>query len=111
MQTIFKISASVSTSVFDALRKFSPIKYQQGGVGQEQNIEPVPPEPPIPPIPPSKEYKIGDFAEGGVVIWVTDDKKHGLVASINNLGPTTGSDAYTLTWGPTGTTNGVNLRI
>ena len=97
MQARFKLSTSSSTSIFDALRKFSPIKYQQGGVGQEQNVEPVPPIPPEPPVPPDRTYEIGEFAEGGVVIWVTDDKKHGLVASIVNLG----SPAYTLTWGLT----------
>jgi hypothetical protein len=83
MPTSFRVSASDSTSIFDALRKFSPIKYQQGGVGQEQK----------PPVPPDRTYEIGDVAEGGIVIWVTDDKKHGLVVSINNLGPAT--------WGPT----------
>ena len=93
MQASFKLSASSSTSIFDALRKFSPIKYQQGGVGQEQNVEPVPPD---------RIYEIGEFAEGGVVIWLTDDKKHGLVASIVNLG----SPAYTLAWGPIGVTTG-----
>jgi len=102
MQVSFKLSASSSTSIFDALRKFSPIKYQQGGVGQEQNIEPVPPIPPEPPVPPDRIYEIGEFAEGGVVIWVTDDKKHGLVVSIVNLG----SPAYTLTWGPQGVQTG-----
>ena len=90
MQASFKLSASSSTRVFDALRKFSPIKYQQGGVGQEQNIEPM---------PPNITYEIGDIAQGGVVIWVTDDKKHGLVVSIINLGPTQGREAYTLAWG------------
>jgi len=106
MQTSFKISASDSASIFDALRKFSPIKYQQGGVGQEQNIEPIPPIPPIPPVPPNIEYEIGQFAQGGVVIWVTDDKQHGLVASIVNLSPETGPTQYTLTWGPLNTTTG-----
>ena len=99
MQSSFKLSASSSTSIFDALRKFSPIKYQQGGVGQEQNIEPM---------PPNITYEIGDIAEGGVVIWVTDDKKHGLVVSIINLGPTAGNEAYTLRWGPDGQTGATN---
>ena len=45
-------------------------------------------------------YQIGEFAQGGVVIWVTNDRQHGLVASIVNLGPTTGSHPYTLAWGP-----------
>jgi hypothetical protein len=88
MPTSFRVSASDSTSIFDALRKVSAIKYQQGGVGQEQTV------------PPEGTYEIGDVAEGGIVIWVTDDKKHGLVVSIVNLGPTTGLEAYTLRWGP-----------
>ena len=46
------------------------------------------------------DYVVGEFKQGGVVIWVTEDGKHGLVASIVNLGPTTGPDAYTLKWGP-----------
>jgi hypothetical protein len=40
------------------------------------------------------------------VIWVTDDKKHGLVVSIINLGPTQGDKPYTLRWGPTTVTTG-----
>jgi hypothetical protein len=31
-------------------------------------------------------YKVGDFAQGGVVIWVTEDGKHGLVAAITDAG-------------------------
>jgi hypothetical protein len=33
----------------------------------------------------SSKYKIGDFAEGGVVIWLTEDGQHGLVAAIDDL--------------------------
>ena len=31
-------------------------------------------------------YDIGDFAQGGVIIWLTTDGKHGLVAAIEDLG-------------------------
>lgn len=31
-------------------------------------------------------YNIGDFAQGGVVIWVTTDGQHGLVAAIEDQG-------------------------
>jgi hypothetical protein len=48
----------------------------------------------------SSGYNIGDFAEGGVVIWVTQDGQHGLVAAISDV---TGSP---LAWGPSGTTTG-----
>ena len=41
-------------------------------------------------------YQIGDFAQGGVVIWVTADGQHGLVASIVNL--TGAGAAPTLEW-------------
>ena len=61
----------------------------------------------VPPTPVKLgDYVVGEFKQGGVVIWVTEDGEHGLVASIVNLGPTTGPDAYTLTWGPTSKTTG-----
>ena len=31
-----------------------------------------------------RRYHIGDFAQGGVVIWITDDGRHGLVAAIED---------------------------
>jgi hypothetical protein len=30
-------------------------------------------------------YKVGDYAEGGVIFWLTPDGKHGLVASIEDM--------------------------
>jgi hypothetical protein len=41
-------------------------------------------------------YAIGEIAQGGIVIWVTEDKQHGLVVSIVNLAP----EEYILPWGP-----------
>ena len=40
----------------------------------------------VPPTPVKLgDYVVGEFKQGGVVIWVTEDGKHGLVASIVNL--------------------------
>ena len=40
----------------------------------------------VPPTPVKLgDYVVGEFKQGGVVIWVTDDGQHGLVASIVNL--------------------------
>lgn len=47
------------------------------------------------------KYKVGDFAEGGVVIYVTEDGSHGLVVAIEDASL---SGNYTPAWGPTGTT-------
>jgi hypothetical protein len=64
---------------------------------------PTPVPPPRPgPTPPKTFYKIGEFAQGGVVIWVTEDKQHGLVASIVN-------NSTEAQWGPADqTTNATN---
>jgi hypothetical protein len=49
---------------------------------------------PVPPPTPSKiVYTIGEYAQGGVVIWVTEDKQHGLVVSIKN-------NSTKAIWGP-----------
>ncbi|NBO24971.1 MAG: hypothetical protein EBU93_07055, partial [Chlamydiae bacterium] len=41
-------------------------------------------------------YKVGDYAEGGVIFWLTPDGKHGLVASIEDM---SGSP---MAWTPSG---------
>jgi hypothetical protein len=71
---------------------FSPIKYFPRDIKK--------------PIPPDRTYEIGEFAEGGVVIWVTDDKKHGLVVSKDNLETTPGSNIYTFAWAILNNTTG-----
>ena len=60
-----------SSKIFGALKKFLPIIYQQGSASS-YNLSPCP------------KYKIGDFAEGGVIIWLTEDGEHGLVAAITD---------------------------
>ena len=74
------ISKVSSSDVLKALGKFLPVHYQKGvNVG----ISGCP-------------YHIGDFAQGGVIISLTHDGLHGLVAAIEdaNLGATT-----TFKWG------------
>jgi len=59
--------ASEGEEIIKALGLYSNVKYQQGVTG-------------------APKYQIGDFAQGGVVIWVTHDGEHGLVAAIEDLG-------------------------
>ena len=59
--------ASQGEEIIQALGLYSNVKYQQGVTG-------------------APKYQIGDFAQGGVVIWVTQDGEHGLVAAIEDLG-------------------------
>jgi hypothetical protein len=40
-------------------------------------------------------YQIGQYAQGGVVFWLTPDKKHGLVVAIGDIG--------VMAWGTAGT--------
>jgi hypothetical protein len=68
----YKMSAG---SLLKALGRFLPIDYQKGVVTSRSTN-----------CPPAPLYKIGDFAEGGVVIWLTEDGQHGLVAAITDAG-------------------------
>ena len=74
----YKISSS---SVLQALGKFLPVNYQKG---VNSALSGCP-------------YHIGDFAQGGVIIFLTHDGQHGLVAAIEDakMGAQT-----TFTWGP-----------
>ena len=64
-----------SSSILKALGRFLPLDYQKGVVTSRGSNCPLAPK-----------YKIGDFAEGGVVIWLTEDGQHGLVAAITDAG-------------------------
>ena len=89
------ISKVSSSDVLKALGKFLPVIYQKG-ITSNQTLN-CPKCPPCPEAP----YHIGDFAEGGVIIWLTNDGLHGLVAAIE--------DTNALAWGPTDTlTNATN---
>jgi hypothetical protein len=62
-------------SLLKALGRFLPLDYQKGAVtSRSANC------------PPAPLYKIGEFAQGGVVIWLTEDGQHGLVAAIQDAG-------------------------
>lgn len=50
------------------------------------------------PTPTPTTYHIGDYAQGGVIFWLTPDLKHGLVASIVDM-----NSGNTLSWWPQGT--------
>ncbi len=63
-----KISSVDSTSLLQSLGRFLPVKYQKG-VGPTVGCP----------------YHLGDFAQGGVIIWLTHDGLHGLVAAIEDL--------------------------
>ena len=64
-----------SSSVLQALGKFLPVNYQKG---VNSAVSGCP-------------YHIGDFAQGGVIIWLTNDGMHGLVAAIEDASPAGGS--------------------
>jgi len=40
-----------------------------------------------PTIPTINTYKVGDFAQGGIVFWVDESGQHGLVCALNDLSP------------------------
>lgn len=84
-----------SKGVLQALRKFLPVVYQKGTASGSQMCPKVP------------SYKIGDFAQGGVVIWVTEDGEHGLVVAIENAAL---NGTYNLAWGPTTTQTNATLH-
>jgi len=83
------VSVYSSKSVLQGLRKFLPTVYQKGTASGSRICPKLP------------SYKIGDFAQGGVVIWVTEDGEHGLVAAIEDAEL---EGAYILAWGPTNVT-------
>jgi len=78
-----------SSSILKALGRFLPVDYQKGAVTSRGSN--------CPPCPLAPRYNIGDFAEGGVIIFLTHDGMHGLVAAIEDakMGAQT-----TFTWGP-----------
>ncbi len=71
-RSTYKMSAS---SVLQALGKFLPVNYQKGVNTSALSGCP---------------YHIGDFAEGGVIIFLTHDGMHGLVAAIEDASPAQG---------------------
>jgi hypothetical protein len=63
-----------SSSVLQALGKFLPVQYQKGVNSAFSGCP----------------YHIGDFAQGGVIIFLTHDGLHGLVAAIEDASPAAG---------------------
>ncbi len=80
-----------SSSVLQALGKFLPVIYQQGTTTSQGGS--------CPPCPQAK-YHIGDFAEGGVIIWLTEDGNHGLVAAIEDVTEGPSGQGTKFQWGP-----------
>ena len=76
-QPLIKVSSS---DVLRALGKFLPIHYQKGIASNAVSGCP---------------YHIGDYAQGGVIIFLTHDGLHGLVAAIEDASSPLGVD-----WGP-----------
>ena len=70
-----------SSSVLQALGKFLPVNYQKGVNASAMSGCP---------------YHIGDFAQGGVIIFLTHDGMHGLVAAIEDASPAAGVQWSTL---------------
>jgi hypothetical protein len=64
-----------SSSVLQALGKFLPVNYQKGINTSALSGCP---------------YHLGDFAQGGVIIFLTHDGMHGLVAAIEDASPPQG---------------------
>ena len=54
-------------------------------------------------------YNLGDYAEGGVIFYLTPDGQHGLVASIVDM--TDGDGNYELPWGPLNDTVGAKANF
>ena len=90
------ISKVSSSDLLKALGKFLPARHYQRGVTQKDVTQKDVTSHAVSGF----TYHIGDFAQGGVIIWLTDDGLHGLVAAIEdaNVGATT-----TFKWG-SGTT-------
>ena len=63
------ISKVSSSDVLKALGKFLPVRYQKGITSNAIS---------------GCRYHIGDYAEGGVIIWLTNDGMHGLVVAIED---------------------------
>lgn len=59
------VLASDGEAIIQGIGLYSNVAYQKGVSG-------------------APKYQIGDFAQGGVVIWVTQDGQHGLVAAIED---------------------------
>lgn len=69
---------------------------------QEHGGSPSPPPPPPPPT-----YTIGEYAQGGVIFWLTPDGAHGLVASIVDMPEVT---PLALPWAPMDNTIGATAN-
>ena len=92
----------INPSKINCATPFFQTKKPDPSKSKKSKRGPTPVPPPRPGPTPSKiVYTIGEFAQGGVVIWVTDDKQHGLVASIVNN--STGAE-----WGPVEITSATN---
>ena len=90
------ISKVSSSDVLKALGKFLPFIYQKG-ITSNQTLNC-----PACTTCPEAPYHIGDFAEGGVIIWLTLDRMHGLVAATKDA-------AILLSWSTsTGATDATN---
>jgi len=64
-----------SRSLLQAITKYLPVRYQKGVSASATGCP----------------YHIGDFAQGGVIIWLTQDGQHGLVAAIEDATDSQGS--------------------
>jgi hypothetical protein len=64
-----------SKALLQAITKFFPVRYQKGAASSVVGCP----------------YHIGDFAQGGVIIWLTQDGLHGLVAAIQDVSDATGT--------------------
>lgn len=52
-------------------------------------------------------YTVGQYAQGGVIFWITLDGQHGLVASIENM---PSGDGTTYEWSPDGSTDTIGAK-
>ena len=86
------ISKVSSSDVIKALGKFLPVRYQKGITSNAIS---------------GCRYHIGDYAEGGVIIWLTNDGMHGLVVAIEDAKE--GTDT-TFKWGENPATTNVRTR-
>lgn len=65
-----------SKALLQSITKFLPVRYQKGAAGSVV----------------CSPYHIGDFTQGGVIIWLTQDGLHGLVAAIEDASYSQGNE-------------------
>jgi len=83
-----------SKALLQSITKFLPVRYQKGAASSVVGCP----------------YHIGDFAQGGVIIWLTQDGLHGLVAAIEDASDAGGNE-WSKQYNTTGATYNESLPL